>query len=90
MANNEDCSRFSRSGKLHSICLPGKTNKILCTGKSGGPLIYKERNISVQLGIAIFSSKGICIDGGYMVTFTEVSRYLSWIQNVTALRFVNE
>ncbi|XP_061405411.1 elastase-1-like [Lethenteron reissneri] len=66
-----------------TICA-GNTAHGACTGDYGGPLICKKINAWTIYGIVNFINGKNCLGVGTPTVFTQVSAYISWIQNVMA------
>ncbi|KAH9517446.1 Testisin [Dermatophagoides farinae] len=68
----------------NQVCA-GRSHRGNCMGDSGGPLILKDGNRAIQIGIVSFSIP--CAVPGYPDVFTRVSKYIDWIAKNTGINF---
>ncbi|XP_065331644.1 brachyurin-like isoform X2 [Cloeon dipterum] len=87
--SNTNCSATYTSEYIKStmMCASGANNKGICSGDSGGALVYKEADGQwTQIGIVSFSAFSC---HGYPQGFTRVSSFMGWISNNTGIKFRN-
>lgn len=99
VTTNQVCAGRSHRGNCMVILVPIELNFVTKTffislslslylskkGDSGGPLILKDGNRAIQIGIVSFSIP--CAVPGYPDVFTRVSKYIDWIAKNTGINF---
>ncbi|XP_059481755.1 brachyurin-like isoform X2 [Neocloeon triangulifer] len=82
---NMECSKNYVNIVDSVLCIEGTKNQSICSGDSGGPLIYQEKDKKLtQIGIVSFGTKKSCY--GFPQGFTRVTHFLSWISAQTGLK----
>merc|ERR1712223_1933465 len=78
--DNFECNDIYGIVNEGNICTDGSNGKGVCSGDSGGPLIYK----GVQVGVTSFGASAGC-EIGYPSGFTRISYFREWILTHTGV-----